>query len=185
MKEMRFKTKSKIFDVSITFFAAAISVGIVLYGVLHFDFGDTWSVLVINLIYIAALVMMWMFIYNIKITPTQFNCWCSVCVGASVLLRDILFQAPLSYFGIRIATRFLSVVLILLLNYFYARKDWESYSKRKLMMICFVDMMIAALYTVDICIEPKDAQTTYLLTEIWIRPTITYGLVACFVSEKE
>ena len=23
----------------------------------------------------------------------------------------------------------------------------------------------------------------YLMTEIWIRPTITYGLVACFVTE--
>ena len=26
--------------------------------------------------------------------------------------------------------------------------------------------------------------TNYFLTEIWIRPTITYGLVACFVTEK-
>ena len=30
---------------------------------------------------------------------------------------------------------------------------------------------------------PVDEYTDYLLTEIWIRPTITYGLVACFVSE--
>ena len=27
--------------------------------------------------------------------------------------------------------------------------------------------------------------TNYMLTEIWIRPTITYGLVACFVTEVE
>ena len=26
--------------------------------------------------------------------------------------------------------------------------------------------------------------TDYMLTEIWIRPTITYGLVACFVTEQ-
>ena len=30
-----------------------------------------------------------------------------------------------------------------------------------------------------------DKYTQYLLTEIWIRPTITYGLVASFVSETE
>ena len=42
---------------------------------------------------------------------------------------------------------------------------------------------IAALYNYDIYIEPINEYTPYLLTEIWIRPTITYGLVACFVSE--
>jgi len=28
-----------------------------------------------------------------------------------------------------------------------------------------------------------DEYTNYYLTEIWIRPTISYGLVACFVTE--
>lgn len=37
----------------------------------------------------------------------------------------------------------------------------------------------------DIYIEPANEYTPYLLTEIWIRPTITYGLVACFVSETK
>jgi hypothetical protein len=33
-------------------------------------------------------------------------------------------------------------------------------------------------------LEPRDEFTDYMLTEIWIRPTITYGLVACFVTEQ-
>ena len=41
------------------------------------------------------------------------------------------------------------------------------------------------LYHYDIHLEPVNEYTGYLLTEIWIRPTITYGLVVCFVSEVE
>ena len=33
--------------------------------------------------------------------------------------------------------------------------------------------------------ESVDEYTNYMLTEIWIRPTITYGLVACFVTEMQ
>lgn len=43
--------------------------------------------------------------------------------------------------------------------------------------------LVAALYNYDIYLEPHNEYTNYLLTEIWIRPTITYGLVACFVTE--
>ena len=68
--------------------------------------------------------------------------------------------------------------------FFYARKGWESYSKPKLWMICIIDMLIAGLYHLDILLEPTDEYTAYMLTEIWIRPTITYGLVACFIQEK-
>ena len=51
-------------------------------------------------------------------------------------------------------------------------------------MIFVIDMVIALLYHYDIYyLEPIDEYTDYLLTEIWIRPTITYGLVACFISE--
>ena len=32
---------------------------------------------------------------------------------------------------------------------------------------------------------PSGFPTNYMLTEIWIRPTITYGLVACFVTESK
>lgn len=48
-----------------------------------------------------------------------------------------------------------------------------------------IDMLIAMLYNYDIYIEPFSEYTNYTLTEIWIRPTITYGLVACFVTEVE
>ena len=52
-------------------------------------------------------------------------------------------------------------------------------------MIFIVDMLIAGLYNLDIILEPTNEYTAYLLTEIWIRPTITYGLVACFVKEVD
>jgi hypothetical protein len=52
-------------------------------------------------------------------------------------------------------------------------------------MICVVDMVLATLYNIDIILEPTDEYTAFMLTEIWIRPTITYGLVACFIDEKE
>ena len=48
-----------------------------------------------------------------------------------------------------------------------------------------IDMLIASLYNYDIYIEPFNEYTNYMLTEIWIRPTISYGLVACFVTEKQ
>ena len=75
------------------------------------------------------------------------------------------------------------MTLLVMLTYFYARKDWKTYSKANLWMICVVDMLIALLYQIDILIEPSDQFTTYLMVEIWIRPTITYGLVACYVNE--
>ena len=86
MIEMRFKTKSKIFDVMITAVAAVFSVGIMLYGIMKIGLDETWSELVLNVFYIVSLVMMWMYIFKIRITTQQFNCWCSVCGGASVLL---------------------------------------------------------------------------------------------------
>ena len=156
-----------------------------IYGVWKLGLGETWPELVLNLFYIAALVMMWMYFFKIRLTTQQFNYWCSLCVGATVLLRDILFPPQLSYIAIRIPCRILSVLLILMLTFFYARKEWETYSKRKLMMICIIDMVIATLYTINIFLEPANEYTAYLLTEIWIRPTITYGPVACFVSETE
>ena len=76
-------------------------------------------------------------------------------------------------------------MLLLMLTYFYARKQWKTYTRRDLWMIFLVDVVIAALYNYDIYIEPAEAYTDYLLIEIWIRPTITYGLVACFVTEVE
>ena len=50
-------------------------------------------------------------------------------------------------------------------------------------MICIVDVLIATLYNIDIMLEPSDPTSIYMMVEIWIRPTISYGLVACFVKE--
>lgn len=46
------------------------------------------------------------------------------------------------------------MLLALMLTYFYARKQWSTYSKRNLWMICIVDVVIAWLYTYAIIIEP-------------------------------
>ena len=102
-----------------------------------------------------------------------------------MLLRDILFAPPLKFFSIHLLYLTFSVLLLVMLTYFYARKQWSTYSKRNLWMICIVDMVIAWLYTYAIIIEPINDYTCFLLTEIWIRPTITYGLVVCFVTEPE
>ena len=185
MMKIRFKKVSEIFDVAITAVGGVVSVGTMLYGVWRLGLRDTWPELVLNVFYIACLVMMGMYFFKYKITTMQFNYWCSVCVGATILLRDVLFAPPLSYYPIRLACLTLSVLLLLMLTFFYARKQWKTYSKRNLWMICIIDMVIAVLYHYDIIHEPINEYTDYLLTEIWIRPTITYGLVACFVSEKE
>ena len=179
---IRFKNKSDVFNIVVTVLAAALSVGIMLYGVWHFGLESAWPELVLNLFYIACIVMMWMFFFN-RLEPKQFNYWCSVCVGITVLLRDILFAPHPAYYPIHLACLVLSVALLLLLTYFYARKDWKYYTKGNLWLIFIVDMLIALLYNLDIILEPTDEFTSYLMVEIWIRPTITYGLVACFVKE--
>ncbi len=185
MLEIRFNKKSEIFDVGITVVAAVFSVGTMIYGVWKLGLDETWPELVLNLFYIAAIVMMCMYSFKYRITTMQFNYWCSVCVGATVLLRDILFAPPLAFFSLHLICLTLSVLLLLMLTFFYARKEWKTYSKRNLWMICIIDMVIAALYHYDISLVPVSEYTGYLLTEIWIRPTITYGLVACFVTETE
>ena len=73
---------------------------------------ETWPELVLNLFYIACLVMMGMYFFKYRITTMQFNYWCSVCVGATVLLRDVLFAPPLAYYAIRLACLSLSVLLV-------------------------------------------------------------------------
>ena len=183
--QTRFKKNAKIFDIGITAVAGVLSVGIMLYAVAHFGLRDAWPELVLNLFYIACLVMIWMYFFNYRITTHQFNYWCSISVGITVLLRDILFAPPLANFALHLICLTLSVLLLCMLTFFYARRNWQSYTKRNLWAICIVDMLIAALYNYDIYIEPINEYTNYLLTEIWIRPTITYGLVACFVTEAK
>ena len=130
--------------------------------------------------------MMWMYFFNGPITTKQFNYWCTLCIGIAVLLRDVIFSpTQMSVYPIRKACLVLAVVLLMMLTYFYGRKNWKYYTKGNLWAICVVDMLIALLYNIDIMLEPTDEFTTYMMVEIWIRPTITYGLVACFVKETE
>ena len=180
----RFKRGAKIFDIVITAVAGMFSVGMMLYGVYHFGLAEAWPELVLNLFYVACLVMIWMYFFN-RLDSLRFNYWCSVSVGMTVLLRDILFPPPLAFYAFHLMCLVLSVLLLCTLTYFYARKNWKSYTKRNLWAVCIIDMLIAALYNYDIYIEPFSEYTNYMLTEIWIRPTITYGLVACFVTETE
>ena len=184
--QTRFKKNAKIFDIVLTAVAGMASVGIMLYGVSHFGLAEAWPELVLNIFYVACLVMIWMYFFNCRITTQQFNYWCSISVGMTVLLRDILFAPPLANYPLHLACFTLSVLLLCTLTYFYARKDWKSYSKSNLWAIFVIDMVIATLYQIDIMyFEVTDESTNYMLTEIWIRPTITYGLVACFVTETQ
>ena len=103
-----------------------------------------------------------------------------------LLLRDILFIPELASLTISLICLTLSVLLLQMLTFFYARKNWKSYTKGNLWLIFIIDVIIASLYHYDIrYLEPVDEYTDYYLIEIWIRPTITYGLVACFISERE
>ena len=182
--KVRFTEKRRILDVAITGVSAMASVGIMLYGVHHFGLAEAWPELVLNGFYIACLVMMWMYFFNIRITTDQFNYWSSICIGITVLLRDILFPPPMANHALGLLCRTLSVLLLCTLTYFYARKDWLNYTKRNLWFILVLDMLIAGAYHIDIVLfESVDEYTDYILTEIWIRSTIIYGLVACFVSE--
>ena len=182
---IRFKNKSDVFNVLVTAIAAVLSVGVMLFGVWHFGLEKTWPELVLNLFYIACIVMIWMYFFNGPITTKQFNYWCTLNVGMTVLLRDVLFAPPLVNYPLHLICLTLSVVLLLMLTFFYARTDWKTYSKSNLWAICIIDVVIATLYNIDIFLETPDEYSTYLMVEIWIRPTITYGLVACFVKEKE
>ena len=181
--EVRFKKKSEIFDVLITAIAAVVSIGVMLYAVGHFGLRQSWPELVLNVFYVACVAMMWMYFFNYRITTRQFNYWCTLNVGITVLLRDILFPPPLVNYAFHLSCLTLSVTLLLMLTFFYARKEWKTYSKTNLWMIFIVDMLIAILYNIDIYLEPFDEYSNYMMVEIWIRPTITYGLVACYVKE--
>lgn len=182
--EKKVTKKSRIFDIGIPAVGAVLSVGIVLYGVISLGLKETWPELVLNIFYIACLVMMALFFFK-RLDQQRFNYMSSVCIGITVLLRDILFAPPLESYPVHLICLTLSVTLVLMLTYFYARKDWKSYTKRNLWIMYVIDMVIAALYNIVIVLSPVNEYTTYLMTEIWIRPTIIYGLVACFVSEKE
>ena len=182
--QVRFKKKSQLIDIGITALAVVLSIGTMLYAISHFGLADAWPELVLNLFYIACTVLMGLYFFK-RIDSQRFNYWSSLFAGITVLLRDILFPPPLENYAIKLICMTLSVMLLLMLTFFYARKEWKSYTKLNLWILFFIDMAIAVLYGIVIHNNPVNDYTPYLLTEIWIRPTIIYGLVACFVSGKE
>lgn len=182
----RFNEKAKILDIVMMAVSVMLSVGVVLYGINHFGFSKTWPELILNTFYVACIVMIWMYFFNYRITTKQFNYWCSVSIGMTVLLRDILCPPPLANYPLRAICFTLSVLLLCTLTYFYARKEWQTYTKKNLWFIFAIDTLIAVLYHINIAyFEVTDEYTNYFLTEIWIRPTITYGLVTCFVADRK
>ena len=182
----RFKKNTKVFDIMVTAVSGTLSVAVMLYAVYYFGLEEAWSELILNTFYIACLAMIWMYFFNYRITTRQFNYWCSISLGITVLLRDILFPPPLASYPLHLTCFTLSVLLLCTLTYFYARKDWQSYTKGNLWLIFVIDALIATFYHFDIMYyESLDEYTNYMLTEIWIRPAISYGLVACFVTESE
>ena len=164
---LRFKKKIKIADVGITAIAGILSVCVMYYAVYKFGMQEAGEELILNMFYLACLVMIGLYFFN-RMDTNQFNYRCTLCVGMTILLRDILFPPPLAIYSLHVICLFLSVWLLLMLTFFYARKEWKTYTKRY-----------------DLYIEPPGIYTDYFLIEIWIRPTITYGLVACFVTEVE
>ena len=182
--ETKFRKKAKVFDIGITAIAAVLSVGVMLYGVFYFGLEEAWPELVLNMFYMACLVMMWMYFFN-RLTTQQFNYCSTLCLGMTVLLRDILFPPIMANFALHLSCLTLSVILLQMLTFFYARKNWKSYSRANLWWIFIVDALIASIYNYALMLETVDEATAYLMTEIWIRPTITYGLVACFVAETK
>lgn len=182
---LRFKGKAKIIDIAIVYLCIIVSVGTMIYAIFHFGLKESWDELILNLFYITCLVLIAMYCFKVGITTNQFNYWCTLCVGITILLRDILFPPPMVNYPLQLACLTLSVWLVLMLTFFYARKEWKTYSKRNLWMIFTVDLVIAALYHYNFYLETSTEITNYLIVEIWIRPTITYGLVACYVSNTE
>lgn len=180
----RFTNKSQIFSIVITGVGLVFSIGVMLYGIIHFGLADAWPELVLNLLYIACVAMMVMYFFR-RLDTRRFNYCVTVCVGVAVLLRDILFPPPLASFPVHLICLTLAVALLVLLTYFYARKDWQSYTIRNLQMLYIIDTIIAVLYNIVIYNNPINEYTNYLLVEIWIRPTVIYGMVACFSTEKE
>ncbi len=184
--EAKPKKKKGNVDIALVIASIVLSVATIIYGVFKFGLNDgySWLGLLMSGCYLWCVILIVMFIYNIHITYNQFNYWCSVGVGISVLLRDILFPSELAFYPIDLSCRALSVLLLCMLTYFCARNEWKTYTKQNLWMICIVDTAIALLYNLDIYLEPTNEYTDFFLADIWIRPTITYGMVTCFVAES-
>ncbi len=185
MIKTRFKEKKKVANIVVTAVSGVVSVIMVVLLLSQLDVTDVWLEPVLDVLYIASLTMIWMYFFN-RLDTMRFNYWCSVTVGITVLLRDILFRSPMTNYVLDLLNLTLSVLLLCMLTYFYARKEWKSYTKSNLYLIFIVDTLIATFYSIDlVCFEHVGIYFDFVFTEIWIRPAITYGLVACFISEAE
>ncbi len=185
MLKARFKEMSKIVNILLTAVSAGISVALVIHLISELDVAAVWLEPLLDVLYIASLAMIWLYFFNLLDTK-RFNYWCSVTIGITVLLRDILFRSPMTNYMLDLLSLTLSVLLLCMLTYFYARKDWKSYTKGNLYLIFIVDTLIALVYSIDlIYFEHVGIYFDLVMTEIGIRPAITYGLVACFISEAE
>ncbi len=183
--QTRFTTLSKISDVVITATGGVISVISVIHYLTEFGISDMWLEPLLDVFYIACLTLIWLYFFY-RIESKTFNYWITVLVGITVMLRDIVFSTTMANPWLDRGCLTLNVILLCMLTYFYSRKDWKSYTKMNLWMIFIVDAAIAMLMSIDLVYyERPTIYYDFVLTEIWIRPTITYGLVACFISEKE
>lgn len=150
--ETRFKKKSQIVDITITAVAAVLSVGTMFYGISHLGLRDTWPELVLNLCYIACLVMMGLYFFK-RLDSQRFNYWSSVCIGITVLLRDILFAPPLENYPIHLICLTLSVLLLLMLTFSMPAKTGRATPSVTcgcfLSLICSLpDCITMSLYTI-------------------------------------
>lgn len=131
----RFEKKGKILDVVMAATSAMLSITMIIYGIFHFGMDNEFLMrgIVLSFIYLACVIMTWMYFFNICITTEQFNYWCSMCIGVAVLIRDILFQPPLENYPIQLSILTLSVLLVNTITFFYARKDWKKIHQARLM----------------------------------------------------
>jgi len=125
MKKIRFGDRKTIFNVIVTALSITASVGIMLYGVSHFGLRLAWLELILNIFYIACLVMIWAYFFY-RITTEHFNYWCSIALGITVLLRDILFTQDMAYYYLQLICLTLSVLLLCMLTYFMRGKTGNT-----------------------------------------------------------
>ena len=79
--QIQFKKISEVLEVAFTALGAVGSVGVMLFGVWHFGLGEAWPELVLNLFYIACLVMVVMYYFAHKLTSMHLAS--KVCVDSS------------------------------------------------------------------------------------------------------
>ena len=61
--ETRFNDRTSGINIVINTLAIMFSVGIMIYGIFHFGLKETWPELILNLFYIACIVMIWLYFF--------------------------------------------------------------------------------------------------------------------------